>query len=124
MDQLSFGSSVCRPLVCDADRTEGVGQVIRGLLEKLDRVRRHRGVVVSTPESIKSLVLKFLESQQTLTEQKTCACLCAVAPQRICSPREFLCVLAVTSAETDMSMACDVLARVVNLFREGTVWSI
>lgn len=75
------------------DRTSTADEA---LFNKLEHARRNRGVVISTPTSIKSIMLKFIEHLHTLNE-----------PSMVSPPG------------TAKQVEC--LSRILGLFRNGTL---
>lgn len=87
------------------DRTVRRGRTLVRLHNKLLDAKRSRGVVVTTPEAVKSLFLKYLELQHQLEE----------AP-----PLDTLSESAQTRLQV-CSLMADQLAQTVQLFRGGTL---
>ena len=61
---LAFAAAPCRSF----DRTVKKIRTITRLYDKLEAARKTRGVVVTTPEALKSLMLKHLELLHSLEE--------------------------------------------------------
>jgi hypothetical protein len=85
------------------DRTVKRVKDITRLFDKLNAARRTRGVVVTTPEAIKSLMLKQLELLETLSD----------APPALSAP-----VAAKLAIKSEMA---DQLANVVQLWQKGVL---
>ena len=60
----------CYPLGCSSCDEARKPSLLRSQVLKLKKAQLNRGVVITTPDSIKSIMLKFVDSAQTLGDLK------------------------------------------------------
>eukprot|EP00931_Biecheleriopsis_adriatica_P073552 TRINITY_DN47812_c0_g1_i1.p1 TRINITY_DN47812_c0_g1~~TRINITY_DN47812_c0_g1_i1.p1 ORF type:complete len:4288 (-),score=931.49 TRINITY_DN47812_c0_g1_i1:37-12879(-) len=65
-----FGSSLPKWIfTLTFDRTQDEVQPVLEVVEKLELAQKHRGITIATPEAIKSLALKMIETLHSLEQQ-------------------------------------------------------
>jgi len=99
------------------DRTQDKIEAVNSIIEKLDIARMHRGVVVASPDSMKSLTLKMVEMLHSLDEHGGVRR--ADAVRSSCGGRgakERLDALQEMVARSELADAC---SRVLALWKQG-----